>query len=86
MEASADLLMVVLRMGGFHIAMIFLAVIGKRFAYAGLLDVLVESGIVGENSVRGVLSGKHYNRALRCHKAMLEALMRLQWHAFESQL
>ena len=77
---------VVLRMGGFHIAMIFLAVIGKRFGDAGLQDVLIESGIVGSNAVSGVLSGKHYNRALRCHKAMVEALLRMQWRAFECWL
>ena len=71
-------------MGGFHIAMTFLAVIGKRFGDAGLQDVLIESGVVGSNAVNSVLSGKQYNRGLRCHKAVLEALMRMQWHAFES--
>ena len=52
---------IVLRMGGFHIAMTFLAVLGKRFGDAGLHDILVESGIVGTSAVHGVLSGKHYN-------------------------
>ena len=73
-------------MGGFHIAMIFLAVIDKQFGDAGLQDVLIESGVVQARAVHGVLSGKQYNRGLRCHKAMLEAFLRMQWRAFESWL
>ena len=37
---------VVLRMGAFHIANTFIAVLGKRFADGGLRDLLVESGVV----------------------------------------
>ena len=62
---------VVLRMGSFHIACVFLAVIGKRFGDSGLRDLLIESRIVGSGSVNGVLQGKHYNRALRTHKVSL---------------
>lgn len=73
---------VVLMMGAFHVACVFLAVIGKRFGDAGLRDLLIESRIIGSGSVNGVLGGKHYNRALRTHKIILEALMRLNWQAF----
>ena len=38
---------IVLRMGGFHIAMIFLGVIDKRFKDTGLEDLLVESALFG---------------------------------------
>lgn len=38
---------VVLRMGAFHTSMIFLAVIGKRFADAGLRDIIVEANLLG---------------------------------------
>ena len=41
--------------------MIFLAVIGKRFGDAGLQNVHIESGVVGDSAVHGVLSGKQYN-------------------------
>ena len=37
---------VVLRMGDFHVAMTMRAVIGKRFADAGLKSILTESGYV----------------------------------------
>ena len=73
---------VVLMMGDFHIACVFLAVIGKRFGDAGLRDLLIESRIIGSGSLNGVLEGKHYNRALRTHKIVVEALMRLNWQAF----
>jgi hypothetical protein len=72
----------VVRLGEFHISMSFLAVIGKRFKDAGLYNILIESGIVAEGSVNGVLSGKCYNRSIRCHKIMFEAISRLLWTEF----
>jgi hypothetical protein len=42
---------IVLRMGAFHTSMTFLAVIGKRFADAGLRDLIVESDLLGINKV-----------------------------------
>lgn len=69
-------------MGAFQVACVFLAIIGKCFGDAGLWDLLIESRIIGSGSVNGVLGGKHYNRALRTHKIILEALMRVNWQAF----
>lgn len=40
--------------------MVLLAIIGKRFAAAGLHDIVVESGTVGLSSAESMLSGKHY--------------------------
>ncbi|CAG2186230.1 unnamed protein product [Mytilus edulis] len=77
---------VVLRMGAFHTACAFIAVIGKRFGDAGLGDLLLESGVIGSCSLTGVLEGKHYNRALRLHKIVFEAFERLRWEAFGSWL
>jgi len=59
---------VALRIGSFHIACVLMSVIGKRFGDSGLRDLLIESRIIGNGSVNGVLEGKHYNRALRTHK------------------
>ena len=73
---------VVLRMGAFHVSCVFLAVIGKRFGDAGLRDLMIESGIVGTGSVNGVLEGKQYNRAIRTHKVITEAMLRLHWGSF----
>lgn len=44
--------------------------------------MFIESGIVSEGSIKGVLSGKHYNRSVLCHKTMYEALQRLRFEAF----
>ena len=54
----------VIMMGGFHLLMTLLAIIGSRFADAGLRDVAVQSEIIVEGSVDSVLNGKHYNRAV----------------------
>ena len=55
---------VVLCMGNFHIAYVFLSVLGKRFGESGLCDLFIESRLIGSGSVKGLLEGKHYNRAL----------------------
>ena len=76
---QADFERVVLRMGAFHIACTFMAVIGKRFGDALLRDILVKSHTVGPSVIHTVLNGKHYNRAMRCHQLALEAILRVQW-------
>ena len=47
---------------------------------------MVESEIIAPGSVKGVLTGKHYNRSIRVHKIIYEALERLRWEAFEKSL
>ncbi|KAL9979552.1 hypothetical protein ACROYT_G017230 [Oculina patagonica] len=64
----------VLRMGVFHTACTLLSIVGKRFQNAGLRDLCVESGVIAEGSVSGVLDGRRYNRAVRCHKLILNEL------------
>lgn len=73
-------------MGGFHIAMNFLSVIGKMYAESGLEDLLVESGVYAAGSTTALLAGKQYNRGVRAHKLVEEALFRLSWKAFEKWL
>ncbi|KAL1274405.1 hypothetical protein QQF64_027219, partial [Cirrhinus molitorella] len=59
-----------------------LGILGKRFEDAGLRDLCIESGVVAEGSVAGVLDGRKYNRAVRLHKLLYEAFMRLAWNGF----
>lgn len=47
---------------------------------------MVESEVVAPGSVDAVLSGKHYNRAIRCHKIVFEAMQRLRFLAFYESL
>ena len=77
---------VVVMMGGFHLLMMLLGVIGSRFGDAGIRELAVQSDVVAEGSIDKVISGKHYNRAVRLHKIVYEALMRVLMQEFESSL
>ena len=70
-------------MGVFRRAWTLLSIIGKRFQDAGLRDLSVESGAIVEGSVTGVLDGRRYNRGVRLHNIMHEALMRLAWQGLD---
>ena len=41
---------------------------------------------MSEGSIKGVMSGKHYNRSLHCHKIMYEGLQRLRLAEFLDSL
>ena len=71
----------VLRLGGFHTIMVFLAAIGKRFRDSGLEDALIDCGVYAGNTVEQIFRGKHYNRGVRAHKMAMEAFARLRWLA-----
>ena len=73
---------IVLRLGSFHTACIFMAAIGKRFKDAGFRDIVIESGIVADGSSNKVIEGKQYNRCIRTLKLLYEAFMWLIWKGF----
>lgn len=73
---------IIIRMGVFHTICNLLSIIGKRFQDAGLRDLCVESGVIAEGSVSGLMDGRKYNRSMRLHKLVYEALMRLAWKGF----
>ena len=75
----------ILMLGVFHMLMLFLGIIGKRYKDAGL-DVLVQSEVIAEGSVDKALSGKMYNRSVRCHKIVYEALYRLFLKSMEDNV
>ena len=66
----------------FHTICNFLGIIGKRFLDAGLRDLAVESEVIAEGSVDRVLNSQQYNRGVRLHKLLYEALKRLAWKGF----
>ena len=74
---------VVLRLGFFHTMFIFIAVIGKRFADAGLRDIVIEANLLGESSIDQMLKGKHYNNAVRILKYLYKAFERLMIDSFK---
>ena len=73
---------IILRMGAFHTIYNLLSTIGKRFQDAGLRDLCVEAGVIAEGSITGVMEGRKYNRAVRLHKIVYEAMIRLAWKGF----
>lgn len=74
------------RLGVFHTLCTMLGIIGKRFQDAGLRDLYIESGVIAEGSVLGVLSGRQYNRSVRCVKLVYEAFLQLAWKDFPEWL
>ena len=76
----------VLRLGEFHTCMSLLACIKKRFQESGIEDIIIESELVAAGSLNGVLTGHHYNRGLRAHKILYEALQQMRWQSFLTTL
>ena len=46
--------------------------------------MIIESGVIAQGSVSDVLEGRTYNRAIRFHKLIFEALNTLAWMGFNS--
>ena len=47
---------------------------------------MIESGLVAQSSLNGVMNGHHHNRSMRAHKITYEALRRLQWEVYMDSL
>ena len=75
----------IVMVGTFHLVCAYLKMVGKKMAGSGLSDVLLEAGLIGLGSVHRVLSGKHYERAMHCHKILLESLERILLDQFLEQ-
>lgn len=73
---------VIIRLGGFHIMLNFIKCIGKRVQESGILDVWLESDLYNLTTLKNVLIGKHWNRAIRCHKLTYEALWRILFEQY----
>ena len=75
----------IVMVGTFHLVCAYFKMVGKKMADSGLSDVLLEAGLIGSGSVHGVLSGKHYERAMHCHKILLKSLERILLDKFLEQ-
>ena len=74
---------VIERMGSFHLTCALMGALGKKMRCIALEEVLIESGI-SSGSIEQVLTGKHYNRALRVHNVVYEAMERILLQVYES--
>ena len=77
---------IIIRLGVFHTICTLLAIVGKRFQDAGLRDLCIESGVIADGSICEVMGGRKYSRAVRLHKLVYKALIRLAWKGFLSWL
>ena len=57
-----------------HTICTLVEITGKRYEDAGLKDICIESGVVAEGSVSGVLDGRKDNRSLRFHNSYMKHL------------
>ena len=76
-QNSAQFGKVLDRMGVFHTLCSLFGTLGKMMNGSGLSEIILESGICASRSLNRVMNGKHFNRALRVHKLVFEALQRL---------
>ena len=74
----------VILLGTLHLICAYYKMVGKKMAGSGLSDILLEAGLITSGSVDGVIKGKHYDRAMHCHKVLLEALEQLLFEKFLS--
>ena len=60
------------RLGGLHVSMNFLKILGQHMTDSGLVQVIlvwVESGLLGVNSAEHAMDGKSYAKGIRTHSA-----------------
>ena len=73
---------VIIHLGIFHIISAYLKAVRKVLSGSGFEDIVIDSKVCATGSIDGVLRGKHYNRSIRVHKTVLEALERLLFSSF----
>ena len=73
---------VLIHLGDFHAMMQFFSNIGTFVSGSGFKEVVYQAGLCTSSGIKGVLSGKHYNRSWMEHKSFAEAIDRLSCEAF----
>ncbi|CAD6208097.1 GSCOCG00010362001-RA-CDS, partial [Cotesia congregata] len=72
---------VIIRLGGFHLIMSFLGVIGNIMEGSGLKEIFVLN--YAENSTPKILNGHHYARAVRAHLLTINSLISVLFNEME---
>ena len=55
----------------------FFSIIGKVVKGSGFEDIMYQVNLCSTGGIKGVLSGKHYNRSWSVHECLAEAIQRL---------
>jgi hypothetical protein len=72
----------ILRLGGFHELMCFIAAIGKIWGDAGLKEMIVDADIYASATAEQMLMGKQFHRAVRGLTLVYEVLTAIQIEEF----
>ena len=64
----------IIMIGTFYVVCAYFKMIGKKMEGTGLSDILLGASLIGSGSVTGVMTGKHYSRAMHCHKIFTRGL------------
>jgi len=64
----------------------YMGAIRKMMCGSGFEDIVAEAGLCASGSIDQVMTGRHYNRALRIHQCMLDCLERLLLRSFQETL
>ena len=65
-------------MGGFHILLVKLKILYKKYNLLGFQQWWLKSKTIAEGSVNQAAEGKHYSRAIHLLKQSLECILRFQ--------
>ena len=77
---------VIVNLGPFHTMCSYMGAIGKMMSGSGFEDIVVEAQLYASGSIDQVMSGKHYNRSVRVHQRMLDALERMLMACFQEHV
>lgn len=72
----------ILRIGTFHLQKNFLRCLGQFIEGSGLDGILIEANVYGMNTLSSILKGTQYNRGIRAHKLLYEAIRSIQFSDF----
>ena len=73
---------IVIHLGDFHYMKEVFCILGKVISGSGFEDVVFQSGLCSSGSLKGVVSGSHYNRCWTVHSHLAEVLERLLFERF----
>ena len=81
-KQQSDMSRVIIHIGAFHTMCAYMGALGHMMSGSGFEEVLIEANLCASGSIHKVMAGKHFNRAIRVHQCMLEALEGLMLDEF----
>ena len=64
--------------GGFHILLVYLKILYKKYYCLGLRDWWVDAGAILEGSVCKAIESKHYQGGISLHNQSMNAVLRIK--------